>query len=246
MRKTLGTQMALRLTLDGELPHYSFVALTSSQKRDEATTKHNMANLGASAPDKDVKDVIIIGAGPCGLAVAARLREHTPSALFTDEEHQRYHWIRKHSGHKMNVKPLHGKNQSNPDPPEQSKRQRHDSAIELEDDGLQKKASMLVLDATKDKWMAKWEHLFGVLAITHLRSPMFFHLDPRDRDGLLAYVYAHKRQDELQEICGCVGKEISKHKRKQRTSKAQRGYDRPSTRRPFVEISTLFQACSPR
>ena len=32
-----------------------------------------------------IYDVIIVGAGPCGLAVAARLRERTPSALFTDD-----------------------------------------------------------------------------------------------------------------------------------------------------------------
>ena len=50
-----------------------------------------------------VHDVVIVGAGPCGLAVAARLCEHTPSAIFTDEEHQRYHWIRKH-GARMSIK----------------------------------------------------------------------------------------------------------------------------------------------
>lgn len=37
----------------------------------------------------DIQDVLIIGGGPCGLAVAARLHESTPSALFTDSEHQR-------------------------------------------------------------------------------------------------------------------------------------------------------------
>lgn len=42
-----------------------------------------------------IRDVIIIGARPCGLALAAHLCEHTPSALFADEEHARYHWIRK-------------------------------------------------------------------------------------------------------------------------------------------------------
>lgn len=46
----------------------------------------------------EIHDVLIIGSGPAGLAVAARLRESTPSALFTDAEHNRYQWIKKHSG----------------------------------------------------------------------------------------------------------------------------------------------------
>ncbi|GKZ39434.1 hypothetical protein AbraIFM66950_000285, partial [Aspergillus brasiliensis] len=57
----------------------------------------------------DILDVLIIGAGPCGLAVAARLREETPSAMFTDDEHQRYHWIKKHSGRMALVQAHRGK-----------------------------------------------------------------------------------------------------------------------------------------
>lgn len=187
-----------------------------------------MDNRLSSRNAKDVKDVIIIGAGPCGLAVAARLREHTPSALFTDEEHQRYHWIRKHNGRKINIRPLHGSKKSATPPSDTSsfdefRHVRHDSAIGLNDHSRDQQASMLVLDATKDRWMAKWEYLFSILGIAHLRSPMFFHLDPRDRDGLLAFAHAQGREKELQEICGCVGKEVSKHKKKQKTCKAQRG-----------------------
>lgn len=51
-----------------------------------------------------IHEVLIIGAGPAGLAVAARLREPTPSSVFTDAEHDRYQWIKKHSG-KMNLRP---------------------------------------------------------------------------------------------------------------------------------------------
>ncbi|KAJ6141276.1 L-lysine 6-monooxygenase/L-ornithine 5-monooxygenase [Penicillium chermesinum] len=45
---------------------------------------------------------------------------------------------------------------------------------------------------------------------------MFFHVDPGDRDGMLAYAQETGREDDLWEISGCVGKEMSKHKKKKR------------------------------
>lgn len=145
-----------------------------------------------------VYDVICIGAGPCGLAVAARLCEHTPSALFTDDEHQRFHWIKKHgntvgtrsrkNGKLSPAKGVYG----------------------------QREINTLVLDATADKWLQRWNTLFKTFEIKHLRSPMFFHVDPADRDSLLQQAHKSGKPEDLVEISGCVGREVSKHHRKKR------------------------------
>jgi hypothetical protein len=151
--------------------------------------------------DHTLHDVAIIGAGPCGLAVAARLREQTPSALFTEVEHQRYHWIRRHQ-QRLNIVKSNGRanhmhiEKANPSsrPAEQY--------------------SMLVLDSTSDKWLGRWKSLFSAYGIKHLRSPLFFHPDPRDRDGLKEFAFSQHREQELTELTGVVGKETSKHQKK--------------------------------
>ncbi|KAF2803509.1 FAD binding domain-containing protein [Mytilinidion resinicola] len=155
--------------------------------------------------DSKIHDVLIIGAGPCGLVVAARLCEHTPSAVFTDEEHQRYHWILKH-GHQTSIK---SKKTGTVYPPRQSPAGRSYSA--------------LVLDSTRDEWMTRGNRLFKTFEIEHLRSPMFFYVDPGDRDGLLANAHEEGREGELSEIRECVGKEVSKHLRKKRMKFERRG-----------------------
>ncbi|KAL7627329.1 hypothetical protein AAE478_001521 [Parahypoxylon ruwenzoriense] len=151
--------------------------------------------------DARVHDVLVVGAGPCGLAVAARLSERMPAANFSDDEHQRYHWIRRHRD-QASIKHYRTGSET----------RRKTSGAKTGNAEL----DLLVLDATDNRWMARWESLFKTFEISHLRSPMFFHIDPAERDGLLAYTYRNARGNELTEIRGCVGKELSKHQRKRR------------------------------
>jgi len=156
-----------------------------------------------------IYDVIIIGAGPCGLAVAARLCEATPSALFTDSEHQRYHWM-KASSSRQTSKPIRASQRSN------TVQDRLLRGTSFDQNGF---LDIAVLDADSKTWMSAWNEKFKALNISHLRSPMFFHPDPRDRDGLLGFAYQQGREKELKEIKGIVGKELSRHQRKKRMKK---------------------------
>ena len=156
--------------------------------------------MSSAAQEEEIYDVLIVGAGPCGLATAARLREHAPDALFTDEEHRRYHWIGKY-GSKVALKHV------------QSGKKTSARATRRPE------YKIAVLDATSNSWMSRWKELFKAFEISHLRSHMLWHIDPLDRDALLAHAYRTGREDELLEMRHCVGREMSKHAKKRQASR---------------------------
>jgi hypothetical protein len=143
---------------------------------------------------------LIIGAGRCGLAVAARLHEHTSSALFTDAEHQRFHWLKSSLSSRIIPKPIGISRRSH------IARDRLLYGPSIPSIG---NLDIGVLDTNHDDWMAAWNEKFVKLGISHLRSPMFFHPDPREWDGLRAFAWAEGSMDELKEIGEVVGKDFS-------------------------------------
>ena len=191
-----------------------------------------------------IHDVLIVGAGPAGLAIAARLREPTPSSIFTDAEHDRYQWIKKHSGRmilhsrarrsqsskrsstlstssdrQVDWKPLFFPRSAEPKDPPMTFFGRNNSATISS--GQKREIDILVLDSSGRDWLSGWKQNFAALEISHLRSPMFFHPSPHDRDGLLAYAYETGRYGDCIEIANCVQKSMSKHRRKKKVAKGQ-------------------------
>jgi hypothetical protein len=107
---------------------------------------------------------------------------------------------------------------------------------------------MVVLDADGGDWMTKWTKFFKSFAIDYLRSPMFFHIDPADRDALLGFTYEQEKDGELQALAGCVGKETSKHRKKkkrQTTGRMSQGgadVDERDRKDYFTPSSSLFDS----
>ncbi|RKO91278.1 hypothetical protein BDK51DRAFT_16881 [Blyttiomyces helicus] len=153
------------------------------------------------SPQPTHHDVIIIGGGPQALAVASRLREQTPGALYTDTEHERLLWHVRHKKRAPNVQnidPLAVHSESYPCA------------------ATPRELSILVLDKGAGKWMHQWRRGFEALEISHLRSPMFFHPDPSDPDALKAFALREGREKELVEIEGVVSRMVSKHEQKKK------------------------------
>ncbi|CAI5757361.1 unnamed protein product [Candida verbasci] len=160
-------------------------------------------------------DVIIVGGGTCGLAVAARLCENCPGSIFTEDEHQRFHWL-KQRGHKVNLLDKPG----------------YSNCASF------KSSDILVLDLMDNKFCSQWEQQFKSCQIPYLRSPMFFHLDPVTIDGMYNFSFLNNRQNELMEITNVVGKEFSKHQQKRiKRKKSNRIDDKTHDANGIVDIN---------
>lgn len=200
-------------------PSSSYSSSSSAVHSCASLRQSSISSIGTNNFTTQLHDVLIVGAGPCGLAVAARLRESTPSALFADFEHQRYHWLRRHSSRQ---RPLPTKGRANNLTIADGKDTRLVKAHCVKSYAY----NIRVLDATSNRWLGKWDAAFETLAIPTLRSPLFFHPSPADRDGLKEFAQVHDRLDELDELKNICGKEMSKHQKK-KAMKRKAGKDQP-------------------
>ncbi|GAA6063920.1 hypothetical protein JCM10212_003538 [Sporobolomyces blumeae] len=200
-----------------------------------------------SIPADAFQPLVIVGAGPHSLALAARLSEPRPAALYTDLEHARLSWLKREQVQSADGRKTKEKRRTVKGHWTARKLVQPDRATlatpigGVETDLSSNTRGIKVLDATSDSWMARWNGFFAGLRIEHLRSPMLFHPHPADVDSLVAYSKRVGGEAQLEPIHGVVGKEMSKHQRKKRKQHRVNGaqpinerdrqdYFRPSTR----------------
>lgn len=182
--------------------------------------------------DDSIVPLLIVGAGPHALALAARLSEPRPAALYTDLEHARLSWLQRDEldRRRPNRRPLR---RSLPplddDDDDNNNNKKNQKKKVVKGDWHRRKLvpqdkvtlaipqkGFKVVDASSNEWLARWRSYFRGLAIDTLRSPMIFHPSPADVDALVAYAKRTGREPELVEIPNVVGKELSKHQRKKK------------------------------
>lgn len=195
-------------------------------------------------PSEHFFDLVVIGSGPAALSVVTRILESRPAALYTEEEHIHLHWLRKNGkgNNQSRISKTKSSTKDNKRPFLKTKsvgrgNERVIVPQSNTDQHCQCDGSIKILIIDRlGEWMANWDRLFGIYQIPHLRSPLFFHPAPADLDALVAFAErkgrmkiqtpdehlgkvcptSHKESPDLIEVPGCVGKEISKHKRKKR------------------------------
>lgn len=126
--------------------------------------------------------LIVIGADPHALALAARLSESRPAALYTDLEHARLNWLRR-ARHERDQK-------------KRATVKGHWAARKLvqpAEANVVEPSAIKVFDSTADRFMGRWDTYFSNLSLDTLRSPMTFHPAPADADALVAFARREQR-----------------------------------------------------
>uniref|UniRef100_V5ERM2 L-ornithine N(5)-monooxygenase [NAD(P)H] n=1 Tax=Kalmanozyma brasiliensis (strain GHG001) TaxID=1365824 RepID=V5ERM2_KALBG len=186
-------------------------------------------------------DLVIIGAGPAALAVISRILETRPAALYTEDEHRHLHFT-----HRQRAPLLIPSRLS------KTSKVRPTKVTPSEGCACGGRIKILIIDKLGEGFLGLWRRNFRALRISHLRSPMFFHPDASDFDSLIAYANQQGRAErgegelpDLIEILGVVGKEKSKHRRKQQQQGALEGakvhVNERDRRDYFTPSSTLFE-----
>ncbi|GAA6043242.1 hypothetical protein JCM8097_008480 [Rhodosporidiobolus ruineniae] len=192
--------------------------------------------------------LIIIGAGPHALALAARLSEPRPAALYTDLEHARLSWLqREQAASEADGRARKERRKTVKGHWAARKLVQPESATLAPPTPEGAKKPFAVLDSSSDRWMARWNGFFEGLKIRHLRSPMLFHPSPADVDALVAYTRRMGKGHELEPVKNVVGKEFSKYQRKKHPGRVGRAVtvnerDRQDYFRPKTTLFRSFIA----
>ena len=236
-----------------------------SHKADSPSRATTSERVLATVTEEAWSPLVIIGAGPHALALATRLNEPRPAALYTDLEHARLSWLQRDAaaatatGERRNTKSRH-KAVKGHWPARKLVAPKEATLVATDVDPL---PSVRVLDSSGTAWLSRWDAFFAGLSIQHLRSPMTFHPSPADADALVAYAQRTSRESELEPIKGVVGSELSKHQRKKRRAgvrnssiggtnlineRDRQDYQRPSTAlfRDFVQDDLVARYPVPR
>ena len=134
--------------------------------------------------DRAYFDLVVIGSGPAALTFVTRWLEERPAALYLEDERQHLHWLKRQT-HAAPVLETRKPTKSS------------DRIIKTnqKNEWHMRKSSLrvLIVDKLGDGWLGQWHRNFGSYEIPFLRSPMFFHPDPSDLDGLLEYAVQTER-----------------------------------------------------
>mgnify|MGYP005846387929 CR=1 FL=1 len=164
-----------------------------------------------TVPSNNIKELVVVGAGPHALALALRLLEPKADLLSDKERHLSADYIqrtrplsqvRKHiqdlsKGPKVVLKKkVSKKNEKDKMGNKSAMNHTWDDPPPISLDFFREHCA--VIDANGSKgWMAGWKENFSALQIEQLRSPISAHCDPYDHRGLEFYAEKYNRRNEL-------------------------------------------------